>query len=84
MPGARLPCTTGGIQNAGLTPIEGTLLTARDYYKGGWSNAGEGYTASCYPLPISCGKNFVVLLTDGLPSTDKNGVAIASTRHRRS
>lgn len=71
------PCASTGIQNAGLTPIEGTLLTARDYFKGTWSNASEGYTASCYPLPESCGKNFVILLTDGLPSTDKNGNPIS-------
>ncbi|MDW8322922.1 MAG: PilC/PilY family type IV pilus protein [Burkholderiales bacterium] len=67
------PCSSSGIPNAGLTPIEGTLLTARDYFQGGWTNTSEGYTAGAYPLPESCGKNFVVLLTDGLPSTDKNG-----------
>jgi type IV pilus assembly protein PilY1 len=64
-----------------LTPIEGTLLTARDYFKGTLSNVDEGYKAGtlaaggCYPLPESCGKNFVVLLTDGLPSTSAAGVA---------
>jgi type IV pilus assembly protein PilY1 len=78
VPGNPSPCTSAGIQNAGLTPIEGTLLTARDYYRGTWTTAAEGYTASCYPLPLSCGKNFVVLLTDGLPSTDKNGVALSN------
>ena len=67
------------LQNAGLTPIEGTLLTAKDYFGGSWNTASEGYTASCYPLPTSCGKNFVVLITDGLPSTDKNGNLITST-----
>lgn len=66
------------LQNAGLTPIEGTLLTARDYFGGSWNTAAEGYTAGCYPLPTSCGKNFVVLVTDGLPSTDKNGNLISS------
>ena len=78
IPGNPAPCANTGIPNAGLTPIEGTLLTARDYFQGGWSNTAEGYTASCYPLPISCGKNFVVLLTDGLPSTDKNGNALTN------
>ncbi|MGE0809333.1 MAG: pilus assembly protein [Immundisolibacter sp.] len=73
IPGTPSPCTASGIQNAGLTPIEGTLYTARDYFKGTWTNASEGYTAACYPLPESCGKNFVVLVTDGLPSTDKDG-----------
>ena len=66
------------LQNAGLTPIEGTLLTAKDYFGGSWNTAAEGYTAGCYPLPTSCGKNFVVLVTDGLPSTDKNGALISS------
>ena len=77
VPGNPLACTAAGIQNAGLTPIEGTLLTAYDYYQGQWNNAGEGYVNGCYPLPQSCGKNFVVLLTDGLPSTEKNGNVIA-------
>ncbi|MEO7242546.1 MAG: PilC/PilY family type IV pilus protein [Variovorax sp.] len=77
VPGNPAPCTTGGLKNAGLTPIEGTLLTAKDYFGGGWSNATEGYTAPCYPLPTSCGKDFVILLTDGLPSTDKNGGLVA-------
>ena len=67
------PCTSAGIRNAGLTPIEGTLRTARDYFAGTWSTAAEGYSASVYPLPNSCGKNFVVLLTDGLPNVRDNG-----------
>ncbi len=77
VPGDPAPCTASGIKNAGLTPIEGTLLTARDYYKGGWNDASEGYTAACDSLPQSCGKNFVVLLTDGLPSTRKDGTTLA-------
>ncbi len=78
VPGNPAPCTTDGIQNAGLTPIEGTLLTALDYYGGAWSDAGEGYVAGCYPLPESCGKNFVILLTDGLPSTAKDGTTLTN------
>ena len=80
VPGNPGSCTSTGIPNAGNTPIEGTLLTARDYFKGSsatWSVAAEGYVSSCYPLPQSCGKNFVVLLTDGLPSTDKNGNSVS-------
>jgi type IV pilus assembly protein PilY1 len=70
-------CTSSGIKNAGLTPIEGTLLTARDYYKATtWTNADEGYTSSCYPMPNSCNKKFAVLLTDGMPSTSKEGLAL--------
>lgn len=77
IPGDPAPCTATGIKNAGLTPIEGTLLTAKDYFGGSWNVASEGYTAGCYPLPTSCGKDFVILLTDGLPSTDKNGGLLA-------
>ncbi len=73
IPGTPAPCNASGIQNAGLTPLEGTLLTARDYFAGGWNVATEGYVASCYPLPTSCGKNFVVLVTDGMPSTNADG-----------
>lgn len=75
------PCTVNGIKNAGLTPIEGTLLTAKDYFNGSLSRTAEGYAASgtkvTYPLPQSCNKNFVILITDGLPSTDKNGNLVA-------
>jgi len=77
IPGAGAPCSAAGIANAGLTPIEGTLLTAKDYFGGGWSTVAEGYKPACYPLPQSCGKNFVILLTDGLPSTDANGNTLA-------
>ena len=78
IPGNPAPCTAAGIQNAGLTPIEGTLLTAKDYFGGGWNNASEGFNAGCYPLPKSCGKDFVIILTDGLPSTDKNGATLVN------
>lgn len=78
VPGQPGSCAATGIMNAGLTPIEGTLLTARDYFGGSWRNTSEGYTSSCYPLPTSCGKDFVVLVTDGLPSTDKDGNALSN------
>ena len=78
VPGNPGACTSDGIQNAGLTPIEGTLLTALDYYKGTWNDSSEGYVSSCYPLPQSCGKNFVILLTDGLPSNDKYGNIVSN------
>ncbi len=71
------PCTDTGIKNAGLTPIEGTLLTAKDYFGGSWRNPDENYKPSCYPLPTSCGKDFVILLTDGLPSNDKTGAIVS-------
>ncbi|MFL6593700.1 MAG: PilC/PilY family type IV pilus protein [Luteimonas sp.] len=77
IPNASAPCTSAGLQNAGLTPIEGTLYTAKDYLAGKLSKTDEGYTASCYPLPETCKKNYVILLTDGLPSTDKSGKVVS-------
>ncbi|MDY0014512.1 MAG: PilC/PilY family type IV pilus protein, partial [Rhodocyclaceae bacterium] len=75
IPSPSAPCTSSGIPNAGLTPIEGTLLSAKDYFAGTLAS-GEGGPAAAPPQ--SCGKNFVVLLTDGLPSTDKNGNLVAN------
>lgn len=50
------------LRNAGLTPIEGTLESCRNYFEGASS-----------PVTNWCQKNFVILVTDGLPSVDKNG-----------
>jgi type IV pilus assembly protein PilY1 len=76
VPGAAAPCTNTGIRNAGLTPIEGTLLTARNYFAGTVLSAAEGGPAATPPL--SCNKNFAVLLTDGLPSNDRNGAVVTN------
>ena len=59
------------LQNAGLTPLEGSLFTARDYFAGTLADAAQGGPLAA--PPNSCGKNFVILLTNGLPSVDKNG-----------
>jgi type IV pilus assembly protein PilY1 len=77
IPGLPGACTANGLKNAGLTPIQGTLLTAKDYFAGSLSRPDEGFTASSYPLPTSCKKNFVILLTDGLPSNDKDGNVVS-------
>lgn len=69
------------LRNAGLTPLEGTLLTAKDYFDGNLSSSSEG-GGDPTPLPPSntCDNNdFVVLVTDGLPSTDKNGDTVTNT-----
>ncbi|MHB1075518.1 pilus assembly protein [Thiobacillus sp.] len=64
------------LQNAGLTPIEGTFLTAKDYFAGSLTAPAEGGPQSA--PPNSCSKDFVVFLTDGLPSTDKNGNPVSN------
>jgi len=67
---------TRPLQNAGLTPIEGTLLTAKDYFEGALSAGDEGGPEAV--PPESCGKNFIALMTDGLPSTSANGTIITN------
>lgn len=62
------------LQNAGLTPIEGTLLTAKDYFAGTLTAVNQGGPQSA--PPNSCGKDFAVMITDGLPSTDQNGAVV--------
>lgn len=62
------------LDNTGLTPIEGTLLTANDYFLGALTSTHEGGSNSSPPTPPNaCGKNFVVLITDGLPSVNQSG-----------
>jgi type IV pilus assembly protein PilY1 len=61
-----MSCSNGNtcsyIVNAGLTPVAGTLQTAIDYFKG-----------SSSPIQDSCQKNFVIFVTDGLPSVSATG-----------
>lgn len=65
------------IQNAGLTPLEGTLKTAQNYFTSPATlPANQGGAQA--DLPQSCNKNFVVMLTDGLPSTSAAGVAVTN------
>ncbi|RLA97102.1 MAG: hypothetical protein DRG83_16420 [Deltaproteobacteria bacterium] len=54
------------IVNAGLTPTAGTLETARKYFEGQLAGYGS-------PIQYWCQKNFIVYVTDGLPSVDKDG-----------
>ena len=50
------------ILSAGLTPTAGTLQAAISYFQG-----------SSSPIQASCQQNFIVYVTDGLPSVDENG-----------
>lgn len=54
------------VVNAGFTPTAGTLDTAISYFKGNLS----GKTS---PIQQSCQKNFVLYVTDGLPSVGLDG-----------
>ena len=59
------------VRNAGLTPIAGTLNSAMKYFQGTLPTNQGGPKPS--PVQYECQKNFIVLVTDGLPSVDKNG-----------
>jgi len=62
------------IRNAGFTPLYSTLGSAKDYFEGDLASA---YAASgvsrTTPTTYECQKNFVVLVTDGLPTEDPYG-----------
>ncbi|MCP5327205.1 MAG: PilC/PilY family type IV pilus protein [Steroidobacteraceae bacterium] len=60
------------LQNAGLTPLEGTLYTIRDYFAGNLADAARGGPKAA--PPNSCGKDYSVILTNGLPSVTRFGV----------
>lgn len=57
------------LRNAGLTPIEGTLNSARTYFAS-YSSAN---------VCTATENEYVVLVTDGLPSTSASGTAISNT-----
>ena len=62
---------------AGLTPLEGTFLTARDYLLGNTNNFGSGQGNNNVPdLPESCNANSIIWLTDGLPSAGADGTSL--------
>jgi len=55
--------TTGEIKNAAVyTPTAGTLSSAKSYFVG-----------SSTPIKYACQQNFVMLVTDGLPTAKTNG-----------
>ncbi|QOC22789.1 PQQ-binding-like beta-propeller repeat protein [Wenzhouxiangella sp. AB-CW3] len=67
---------------AGLTPLEGTMQTARDYFEeagSGTSNTfgpDQGWNDDLPDLPESCDVNAAVWITDGLPSVAADGTGL--------
>jgi type IV pilus assembly protein PilY1 len=57
--------TCSYVLNAGLTPTAGTLQEATKYFKG-----EGGYTSA---IDFWCRKNFIIYVTDGLPSVNESG-----------
>ena len=70
-----LSCVNGNacpyVVNAGLTPTAGVFHSAYNYFNG--QNDYLDSTANTSPIQYSCQQNFVVLVTDGLPSVDQYG-----------
>ncbi len=59
------------------TPLAETLYEAMLYYKGGTAKFGSaGLTGGKYTTPIqaSCQPNYIILVTDGMSTQDKNAV----------
>lgn len=66
------------LRNAGLTPLQGTLQTAKDYFTGVSLPANQG-GPTVAPTAGACGDHdYVVLVTDGLPSTDSSGATVTN------
>ncbi len=65
-----MACASGNscsyIVNAGLSPTAGALKTAASYFSGTLAN-------NTSPITQPCQKNYIIYLTDGLPSADVNG-----------
>ena len=58
------------IINATNTPTAGTLNSALAYFNGQYQNGGVKYAS---PISSQCQKNYIIFVTDGLPSTLMNG-----------
>jgi type IV pilus assembly protein PilY1 len=59
------------IVDAGLTPTAGTFRSAINYFRGETDyQSGVAYTS---PIQAWCQKNFIIYVTDGLPSTNDSG-----------
>ena len=58
---------TGEVKNGALfTPLRGSLIRAKDYYS-------DSLTGQATPIQYKCQQNFVMMVTDGLPTGKTNG-----------
>jgi type IV pilus assembly protein PilY1 len=65
------PNSCAYIVNAGLTPTAGSFRSAENYFKG--VKDYKTNTNNTSPIQDWCQSNFIVYVTDGLPSVDENG-----------
>lgn len=74
----RMTDSSRSIVAAGLTPLEGSMYTARDYFNGDSDHFGADQgsgNALAAGLPQICSPEdaAMIWLTDGMPSVDRNG-----------
>jgi type IV pilus assembly protein PilY1 len=70
------PNSCAYILNAGLTPTPGTLQSAANYFQGAYlDDSGQALATPIQSNALSCQKNFIIYVTDGLPSVSEQGVA---------
>jgi len=70
---SQLKTEVDNVWASGWTPIAETLYETGLYFKGGSSyfNSGVTYTS---PIQYSCQKNYVIIITDGISTHDRNSV----------
>ena len=62
------------LRNAGLTPLAGTFESAKKYFQGTLLAARmPAAVQPSSPIQYHCQQNYVVLVTDGLPSVKADG-----------
>ncbi len=62
------------LRNAGLTPLAGTIASAKQYFSNTLPvDQAIPDISRATPVQYSCQQNYVVLVTDGLPSTKADG-----------
>lgn len=77
IPGGNTPTNPNApLINAGLSPITGTFMTAKDYFNGATSSFSTAQGGAQAAPADACGKDFTVFLTNGLPSRTSTGAAV--------
>lgn len=65
--------STGEVKNGAVfTPLKGTLDSAKSYFS-------TSYQSKPSPIQYSCQQNFVMMVTDGLPTGQINGTLYSAT-----
>ncbi len=65
--------TVNNVNPGTWTPLGETLFEAMRYYKGGQTVFNGSYTYTT-PIQYACQKNYVILITDGMSTEDRNAI----------